>query len=357
MLASQSRSSRQSKVNPNRIESRGSNPPGRQRFSRSSANTSTATIEKEPNKLSVADICRQMLGDGFVQSYIDFYHMMHRSEPVVMPYTDMIFIRNHLVRAEDCRRSGNTKGVHQSYIKLATLYSKAKDWKTAIFFYEKCYEISLITSDKNAEMAANHSLGMIYQHLNDISTARKFHERHEEIARSVDNTEEVAKANIELYKVCFLLAQQLDEEDKLDEALALYIRCLDASRLSMSREGEAESSGKVGNLLMRKGDMAAAIPYLRQYSQVSSELDDAESRCRASSALAAALDSLGMSEKALVELKLVSSISEQAGDALVYFLRLTALLLHQSSFSPTILASVTGVSRFGNSRVQSRQVR
>ena len=46
-------------------------------------------------------------------------------------------------------------------------------------------------------------------------------------------------------------------------------------------------------------------------------IGDAESRCRACSALALALDTLGLADKALVELKLVHSISEQAGDAIL----------------------------------------
>ena len=50
---------------------------------------------------------------------------------------------------------------------------------------------------------------------------------------------------------------------------------------------------------------------------ISADLGDAESRCRACSALALALDTLGLADKALVELKLVHSISEQAGDAIL----------------------------------------
>ncbi len=43
-------------------------------------------------------------------------------------------------------------------------------------------------------------------------------------------------------------------------------------------------------------------------------VDDPEIRCRACSALALALDTVGLSEKALGELKLVHNISEQTGD-------------------------------------------
>ena len=302
-----------------RVEERISNPPGKSRFSRVTLSKPTETNSVQQMPLTDAEICRQMLCDGFIQSYIDFYHLTHRSDIMEndISHQEKITVRNHLVRAEESRRKGNTKGVHQSYMKLASIYLNANDWKTSIFFYEKCFEIAQMTSDKNAEMAANHSLGIVYQKMGDISSARRFHERHEELAKSVDSLEEVAKANAELFKVYSELAQQMDDDDDLERAHELFLKCLHASRLAMDKFAEAQSNGKVGNVLMRKGDMAAAIPYLREYSQISADLDDSENRCLASSALAAALDSIGMTEKALVELQLVSSISEQAGDTMV----------------------------------------
>jgi tetratricopeptide (TPR) repeat protein len=181
-----------------------------------------------------------MLCDGFVQSYIDFYHLMHRSDPIDLDRNDVVFIRNQLVRAEESRRKGNTKVVHQSYMKLANLYSKFKDWKTSIFFYEKCFEIAQLTSDQQAEMTAYHYLGTIYQNMDDIPTAKKFHELHEKLALAVDSTEEIAKSNTELYKVYFYLAQQADDVDDLASALDLYQKCLSASKLSLDRVNEAQ---------------------------------------------------------------------------------------------------------------------
>lgn len=301
-----------------RIEERLANPPGKSRFSRATTVKDVETTSSQPIPLTDAEICRQMLCDGFVQSYIDFFHLTHRSDlNDGITHQDKIIIRNHLVRAEESRRKGNTKGVHQSYMKLASIYLNVDDWKTSIFFYEKCFEIAQSTSDKNAEMAANHSLGIVYQKMGDIASARKFHERHEELAKSVDSVEEVAKANAELYKVYSQLAQQLDDEDDVVGAQQLYLKCLHASRLAIDKVAEAQSNGKIGNVLMRMGDMAGAIPFLREYSQISADMDDSENRCLASSALAAALDSIGMTDKALVELQLVSSISEQAGDTMV----------------------------------------
>ena len=70
----------------------------------------------------------------------------------------------------------------------------------------------------------------------------------------------------------------------------------------------------MGKLLLRLSKASESLPYLRRYSEIATELGEANSRCKASSALALALDALGMLDKALDELNLVQAISEQAGD-------------------------------------------
>lgn len=170
-------------------------------------------------------------------------------------------------------------------------------------------------------------IGVVYQKMEDFDMARKHHERHETIASSIDLLEEVAKANTELYKVYMVLAQKYDttvegtsaaeSTDSIADALEMYQKCLVASQKCWDKASEGEANGKIGNLYLKNGRANESLPYLRQHSQISADLADAESRCRACSALALALDTLGLADKALVELKLVHSISEQAGDAVL----------------------------------------
>jgi tetratricopeptide (TPR) repeat protein len=166
-------------------------------------------------------------------------------------------------------------------------------------------------------MTANHALGTVYQRMGEWDMAKKFHERHEEIAYSVDILEEVAKSNIELHNVYLVLAQKMDtsDTDKSHIALEFYHKCLESAKKCWDKGAEGEANGKIGNLYLRCDDAASALPYLRNFSQIAADLGDAEGRCRASSALAWALDSLGDDNSALKELTLVHSISEQAGDA------------------------------------------
>ena len=152
-----------------RIEEK-SNDPVKPRFTRKlpvgDGNGTSNRNNNEDNVMTEAQLCQQLLVDGYVQSYVDFYHLTHRADPnsndgrmvskIQTSGTDMVFIRDNLVQA---RRSGNTGGVYTAYNQLADMYMRCMDWKTSIFFHEKCLEVSQLTADMRAEMLANHALG------------------------------------------------------------------------------------------------------------------------------------------------------------------------------------------------------
>lgn len=180
------------------IDERSSKPPGTSRFSRKrneeqvmAAQILGATTPSSVGELLTdADFCRQLLVGGFVQSYVDFYHLTHRIDPnagegnstskIQVTLEDMTFIKDNLVKAEVARRQGNTPGVYISYNRLADYYVEKCDWRTSIYFHEKCLEVAKLTSDSRAEMAALHSLGTVNQKMGDFDTARVFHEKHGE---------------------------------------------------------------------------------------------------------------------------------------------------------------------------------
>jgi tetratricopeptide (TPR) repeat protein len=310
-------------------------PPGAPRF------RLKGKMEKKNHDRAVTamtteeEFCQDLLVEGYVQSFVDFYHLTHRADPnstdsgktkIHCTPEDMSFIRNNLVLAELSRRQGNIVGVYTAYNKLAGSYKNKMDWKTAIFFQKKCLEVAQLTTDLKAEMAANHTLGEVYQQMGEFNEARLRHERHEEIAVSIDSAENIVAANVELHKVYLVLAQGLEQTHQdaqehgqdlhtPDEALQMYEKCLGASVKCEDLAAQGEANGKIGNLLLRRGDAAGALPFLEQHSEISTNIGDTEARCRACSSLAWALDSLGEDQRALAELSLVHSISEQAGDA------------------------------------------
>jgi tetratricopeptide (TPR) repeat protein len=283
-------------------------------------------IENHIQLLNESDFCQQLLSDGYVQSFVDFYHLTHRADPhstekaVTSTVAELTFIRDNLVTAETSRRQGNTANVYGAYGRLADLYTRAMDWRTSIFFHEKCLEVSQLTADARAEMTANHSLGIVHQKMSEFETAQKYHEKHEEVAKLYDVVEEVVTANVELYKVYTVIARRLEAEDRFTEALQFYEACLESAKKSYDKKAEGEANGKIGSLLLSKADLsnaARSIPYLLEQSQIAQEMGNAEGKCNACSGLALAYDLLGQADKALVQLSAVQTISEQTGDAVL----------------------------------------
>ncbi|CAM9796981.1 unnamed protein product, partial [Choristocarpus tenellus] len=123
-------------------------------------------------------ICESILVEGNVQTFVDFFYLTHRPRPtqdnfdlrqtpeeIKVPPREMVFIKNNLAAAESARRQGDTSAVYKSFNSLAQYFQDTNDPKTGVYFYEKCLEISRLTSDKKGEMSANHRLGLVYDRM------------------------------------------------------------------------------------------------------------------------------------------------------------------------------------------------
>lgn len=277
-----------------------------------------------------SDFCRKMLSDGYVNSFVDFYHLTHRADPhcsgrnIKSTVAELTLIRDSLVAAEKFRRQGNIANVYEAYGRLADLYSSSTDWRTSIFFYEKCLQVSQLTADMRAEMAAYHSLGIVHQNMAEFEVARKYHEKHEAVAELNGVVEEVIKANLELNKVSTVLARRLEADGKHIYALQYYESCLQSARKSADRNAEGEANGKIGNLLLSKGDavnVGRSVSYHKEQSRIARETGNAEGECNSCLGLALSYNLLGQAEDALKQLSAVEHISQHTGDS---FLQLKA---------------------------------
>jgi tetratricopeptide (TPR) repeat protein len=295
------------------------------RFRRSVAsNVSEKSLIQHDVASTEAELCQQLLMNGFILSYIDFFNLLtlynnndKLNPSFIQNIDDMNTVRNHLVEAEIYRRKGNTKAVFASYKALASFFVARYDWKTSIFFYEKGLEVAQLAMDVRAEMSANHELGCVYSNLQQYDSASKYHLRHEELAYRVDLKDEVAKANAELHRVYVIKANMFESSGNFDEALHYFGLSLESAKKCFDKSAEAEANGSIGNLMLHQGRAQDGLPYLIQQAQLAADLGHPDARCRASSSLAYAYDTLNNSEKAIQELTLVHTISEQDGDMLL----------------------------------------
>jgi len=263
------------------------------------------------------DICMEILMEGFVQSYVDFFYLTHRPDPVPdptregvereinVPLNEMLFIRDNLQAAERARRQGETRIVYESYNKLAQYFQDVNDCRTGIYFYEKCLEIARLTSDKQGEMGANHCLGLAHQSINDSKSAIMYHEKHLEIAQSLDDHGELHRANCELIKVYRRCAEEYETLNNYREAVTFHIKCLEASRATDNRISEGLAGYRIGRAYVLLNEPDRSIPYLNEYLSICKDADvnDLEGQGAACSALAAAYQSLGSMDSAVQHLE------------------------------------------------------
>lgn len=69
-----------------------------------------------------------------------------------------------------------------------------------------------------------------------------------------------------------LVQDQSRARQQGDEALKMYEKCLGASIKCTDLAAQGEANGKIGNLLLRRGDAASALPYLEQHSEISTNI-------------------------------------------------------------------------------------
>ena len=99
-------------------------------------------------------LCIDILVSGHVQAFVDFFYLTHRpevhtdeasDEQVGIPSAMLPLVKTQLAEAEVARRRGDTQAVFASYKQLADFFTGLADQRTAIYFWEKCLEITQLT--------------------------------------------------------------------------------------------------------------------------------------------------------------------------------------------------------------------
>jgi tetratricopeptide (TPR) repeat protein len=102
-----------------------------------------------------------------------------------------------------------------------------KDFKTMIFFYEKCLEIARIAKDQACEMRVLSKIGLGYHTLKELEKAREYQELHVALAQEILEEPFQRDAFIQLGKVYLDLANDLEKAPKLEESIQFYKKFLE----------------------------------------------------------------------------------------------------------------------------------
>lgn len=245
-------------------------------------------------------LCIDILINGHVQAYVDFFYLTHRPESVHapedqvndemnIPASKLPHVKTMLSEAETARRRGDTAAVYAGYQQLAELFAELTDQRTAIYFWEKCLEITQLTSDITGEIHATLALGLAHEKSGDIAAAVRYYEKLLRLAQGAEDAESERKANQRL--VVAFQAMATEKDDSKEAALALNYRekCLEASRACGDVDQESQAQFELGQAHEKFGDMEhlqKAVYHYEQHLELSETAEDTEAQGAACFALA-----------------------------------------------------------------------
>lgn len=249
--------------------------------------------------------CLETLVEGYVNSYVEFFYLTHRAtedHPDLEP-DQLELIKKHLTTSETCHRQGDSLGMFKCYKKIADHYFGTEDYTTAVYFYEKCLEISVMTNDLARQSLANHKLGVAFHCLGDIVASIRFHERHLELARENDDLDGAKEASNQLVSMYSSEADELEQNGREEEAVDCLAKCLDAAVTAEDPQAEGTANHRLGLAMIRLGDADTALQYEQNYLQLCQEINDVNGEANAYAALAQAYRLNNQNASAIENLK------------------------------------------------------
>jgi tetratricopeptide (TPR) repeat protein len=271
-------------------------------------------------------ICVDILAAGFVQSFVDFFYLTHRPDPIQETYTvgqapaeidvsieDMEVIKTHLVEAEGARRKPDQVDAVYSHLNdLAKHFQERSDQRTGVYFYEKCLEIARIMQDVPGEMKAAFDLGSAYQAMKDYLKAAEYQEQHLSLAKAhaanvaeaaasaaaeeaesdaaKDAQRQVELAYNQLKATYTAYGDRMEAEGHTAAAIEYHGKCLQAAEQTTDEAAEASAHYRLGRALVLSdapGDAARGKVHLSQSLELCNQLGDIRGQGLAYSALAA----------------------------------------------------------------------
>ena len=278
--------------------------------------------------LDKQSLCIDILVSGHVQAYVDFFYLTHRpevdvgdseepqEEQVGIPSAMLPLVKTQLAEAEVARRRGDTQAVFASYNQLADFFTGLADQRTAIYFWEKCLEITQLTSDAEGEAQATRSLGMAHEASGDLIAAIKQYEQLLRLTQRIGDVGGSQQANEHLVVAYQTLAAEREGADEQGAALEYREKCLEAARACGDPSKESKAQFQLGQAHETLGDAAhlkKALGHYESYLALSEKADDVEAQGAACYALAQVYQRMQDGEQSLTHLQRFLQLAQTSG--------------------------------------------
>ena len=243
-------------------------------------------------------ICKQLLIEGQVQPFVEFFGLSHgqeypcddeelktNEEPARFEMPPELFedVQGKLVAAEKAKRTGNTSSYFSITHGIAEYFEKnhlARNTEAAAYFYQRCLKICKQRRDATGEMSAYHNLGCLYKQSGKLIRSIQFHERHMKLARDVDLEAEKYKAARELAGAYVNFGEKQQSIGAYKNAIQFYLRGIESARAIKDRDSECKTCEKLSLAYLSVGDKSMSKLFLKEYQQLRGALDNMQQQER-----------------------------------------------------------------------------
>jgi len=266
-----------------------------------------------------------------VKSFVGFFYLTHRAEedsnaaaaaaaaggsagaphPPPIPDSKLSLIQHHLTSAERAHRRGDSEQVYASYEALAHDFHAAQDYKTSIYFYEKCLDLAESMEDLAQQCNSNLNLGLTHDAMGDTAAAIRFHEKHRALAESMGAAQRLHTANQQLVEAYRRYAEEHERKEDHATAVLLYKRCLVAAQDANDLRSEGLATYRLGVACAALGDKNESIDFQQRYLHICKKLGDQLGEGAACAALAHSFKEQGQTELAMQYLTKYEAIAQR----------------------------------------------
>eukprot|EP00331_Platyophrya_macrostoma_P030307 CAMPEP_0176443648 /NCGR_PEP_ID=MMETSP0127-20121128/22562_1 /TAXON_ID=938130 /ORGANISM="Platyophrya macrostoma, Strain WH" /LENGTH=424 /DNA_ID=CAMNT_0017828945 /DNA_START=23 /DNA_END=1297 /DNA_ORIENTATION=- len=244
-------------------------------------------------------VSMNLLKEGFVQSYIDFYYLVSDTLPVIIEpsakYLEelennkrakkkisdtpdkLLELKKALTIAEENSRYPDKGQAIINYSQLAEKFLEEEQFQAAAYFYKKCMRLAKESSNHTWESKATMGLGRCYYRLDRLDKAIQSNEF--ALLKAKENdlfglAREVSRSLVDIYKQMANSFLKSKDKDAETSALIYLDKCLDAAVTAADSKGEGEICHKIGNLYLERGDYEKALKYQLRDLELAKKADE-----------------------------------------------------------------------------------
>jgi tetratricopeptide (TPR) repeat protein len=204
----------------------------------------------------------------------------------------------HLYKSLKIREEINHKfGVATCYNNIANIYKARGEDDAALPYYVKAAEMMKEAGDPTGEATTLQNLGGFYFLRGDVQKSLPYFVKALEIRVRINDLGGLANSYSNLGYICMRL-------DKFDSAFIYFDKGLALARKNRDKEQESIVLNNIGNVLFKKGDLKASLPYCLASFKLDKETGNPQHMTESTKMLAGIYSRLNMAKEALEMYKL-----------------------------------------------------